>query len=285
MISRLPRCAGRALFVLVSMLSGQAVRASSVLTILPLGDSITYGYQGSALPADPGGYRGTLYTDLTAKGYNVQLVGSETANPPTNLPATADGQEGHPSYVIADAKGTSLAGSLADNIDTWLGPNGPKPDVVLLMIGVNNILERYHLEQGPYELGALVRRINELDPGAKILVSTLLPVNLPQFSQYPLNQDIQRFNQALEGPDGVIASLQKSGIQAGLVDIGSLFTASDLADGLHPNVEGYVKLGHAWASAVEGLGGPGGAPEPLPVVTLGVGMVGVWLRRGRRARS
>src|SRR6185437_3759590 len=37
-----------------------AVASAGPLTIMPMGDSITYGY------GDPGGYRAQLYTDLSA---------------------------------------------------------------------------------------------------------------------------------------------------------------------------------------------------------------------------
>jgi lysophospholipase L1-like esterase len=261
------RSLARLSVILLACACMNAQASASVLQIMPLGDSITYGYEGANVPADPGGYRTTLYQDLTAAGYHVQLVGSETANPPLGLPAAADGQEGHVGYVIADQ--SSPGGSLADHVAQWVGPKAAMPDVVLLMIGANNIDLNHDVQQAPYQLAALVKRITELDPKATVLVSTLSPIDVPVY-----NQEVQAFNARLSGPDGVVASLRKSGVKVELVNVGGLLTTSDLIDGLHPSPEGYVKLGHAWASAVEGLGGAGGAPEPSTLAILGGGMSG-----------
>jgi len=48
--------------------------------ILPLGDSITYGY-----PV-PGGYRLPLYQLLTNAGYNVDFTGTQTLAEPAERP-------------------------------------------------------------------------------------------------------------------------------------------------------------------------------------------------------
>ncbi len=51
------------------------------LTIMPLGDSITGGFNGSeSNPATPGGYRDALYNDLTSIGYSVEYVDANTQN-------------------------------------------------------------------------------------------------------------------------------------------------------------------------------------------------------------
>src|SRR5712692_3908966 len=53
--------------------------AEADFTIMPLGDSITYGF-----PV-PGGYRNRLYSDLRNAGYSFSFVGTSTDNPSSLL--------------------------------------------------------------------------------------------------------------------------------------------------------------------------------------------------------
>lgn len=80
--------------VLFSIISATAFAAS--LRIMPLGDSITYG-QGW----DPhGGYRAVLREKLVAAGYDVDYVGTQSANQGT-LAQSGDVQhEGHPGWTV-----------------------------------------------------------------------------------------------------------------------------------------------------------------------------------------
>ncbi len=251
---------------------------AAAIQIMPLGDSITWGYAGGMSPVDPGGYRGRLYNDLTNAGDNVQFVGGTTANPVPGLPAAAQGHEGHIGDVIANSDSTNQA--LADNVGTWLGPNGAHPDIVLLMIGTNNIIANHDVEAAPYQLGALIKRIAELDPKAHVYVSTLLPLIYPNWEQ-----QVHEFNARISGPDGVIAGLQRAGVNVTLVDIGNQLTLADTNDGAHPSPAGYDKIATAWADAIEGKPlPPGVAPEPSTCLLVGAGALAyLWRRRAGRS--
>ncbi len=217
--------------------------AADPLKIMPLGDSITYGV--TSITNTPGGYRARLYRDLTAAGTHVQFVGSSTLNPDPNLPAAAQGQEGHLGYLIS-GMGTYASYSLDTYIDQWLAPdNGVNPDVILLMTGANNIVGNYRVAEASRDLAALVTHIASLRPTAKILVSTLTP-QLPPVDELL----VQQYNQALGGPTGVIAQLQARGENVALVDAGDALTVADLSDWVHPTAAGYVKLGDAWFQAL-----------------------------------
>ena len=96
--------------------------------VMPLGDSITEGKDGSS---DGGGYREELFRRAHADGKAIKLVGSQS-----NGPATVDGvtwprnHEGFSGYTI----GALLNNNLTQNaIKTY------KPNIVLLMIGTNNL--------------------------------------------------------------------------------------------------------------------------------------------------
>ncbi len=245
---------------------------------MPLGDSITYGYDNPT--PTPGGYRGTLYNDLTNAGYNVQMVGSETANPPTGLPAAADGQEGHPGYLISGIGGYASISLNGPNIEQWLAPgNGVNPNLILLEIGTNEILGNYHVQSATSDLAALVTHLLQLRPNAEVLVSTISPLASPTY-----NAEVATYNNALSGPNGVIAQLQAEGENVKLVNAGGTLSVSDLSnDDIHPSAEGYAKLGDAWAAAVEqalssptvvpALSNPTVAPEPSTFAIFGAGVL------------
>jgi lysophospholipase L1-like esterase len=260
-----------ALFILaIGWSSGSEANASSsTISIMPLGDSITNGYD---VPNDvPGGYRATLYQDLTSAGYNVQMVGSETANSNPSLPAAAAGQEGHVGYLIAGTGGYASFSLNGSNIDQWLAPgNGVNPNLILLQIGTNEIQGDYHVQSAPYELAALVTHILQLRPNAEVLVSTITPL-----VNATANAEVNTFNAALSGPNGIIAQLQAEGENVQLVNAGGTVPVSDISpDGIHPTAAGYAVLGNAWATAVEeALSKPTVAPEPSTLALFGVGLL------------
>ena len=101
------------------------------ITIWPLGDSITYG-AGVA-----GGYRETLYSNLTARGCVPELVGTRTDNSTTLLTAAFQTHhEGHSGYSITNAvniDGGTRAG-IYEGVVSW-HTSIATPDVILLMIG------------------------------------------------------------------------------------------------------------------------------------------------------
>jgi lysophospholipase L1-like esterase len=263
--------AGSLILLLLGIGSVEEARASSsTVAIMPLGDSITYGY-GTTIPSTPGGYRSTLYKDLTGAGYNVQMVGSSTLNPDPTLPAAANSHEGHVGYLIAGSPPYSSFSLNGANIDSWLAPgNGVNPNLVLLEIGTNEIQGSYHVTSAPFELAALVTHILELRPKAEVLVSTITPL-----ANATTNAEAQTFNNALSGPTGIIAQLQAQGENVQLVNAGGSLSVSDLsADGVHPSAAGYQKLGNAWATAVEeALAVPVVAPEPSTFALFGVGLL------------
>ena len=254
---------------------------ASPITIMPLGDSITYGYS-DPVPV-PGGYRSVLYRDLVGAGYTPQFVGSLTNNPDPTLPAAAQAHEGHAGWLIAGT-GRYASYSVSSYIGQWLAPgNGINPNLILLELGSNEYVGRYHEAAAPYELAALITRIAELRPNAEILVSTISPLSEPTF-----NARVQAFNNALSGPDGLVAQLQKRGEKVILVNAGGSLAVSDLAhDGVHPTQAGYVKLGDAWFKAIQSLNGPVPipAPEPSTLLVLGCGFLGLLsvARAGSRA--
>jgi lysophospholipase L1-like esterase len=199
---------------------------SDSMRIMPLGDSITDGYN------IPGGYRVDLEDELRASGIRFDFVGSQH-NGPRSL-ADHD-HEGHNGWRI---------GQLQSYVDAWLTTY--QPDVVLLLIGTNDILQHYRLATAPDRLVTLVDLIRTVRPTTKIFLSTLPPIANPAD-----NSRITTYNADVID---VVRTRAEAGEPIRLVDGGGALTISDLADGLHPNATGYSKLADAWRAALTANG-------------------------------
>lgn len=221
--------------------------AADLGNIWPLGDSITYGANYA------GGYRETLYTNLTARGYTFNLVGTLTSNPSTLL--TTAGQthhDGHSGYSITNATdifGTARAG-IYEGIVTWhLSINAP--DVILLLIGINDLNIGYQINTAPQRLDLLVTRLFSYYPNTRLLVASLPDADQNNAYRHSATNDItvavSNYN---TGIISVVANHRALGQQISFVDIHSGLTLADLGDGLHPSAAGYIKMGNIWADAI-----------------------------------
>ena len=228
----------------VTMLTSQSVTANfhciysnTVLRVLPLGDSITFGV------GDPnfGGYRTGLWNSFVANHNNIDFVGSLSSGP-ASLPDKDN--EGHSGWKIEE---------IASITDSVL--SAYRPDIILLLIGTNNIGPSY----GPgtsASLSALLDQITHDSPNAYLFVSTLPPMNSGW------NSEVQDFNMYLPG---IVNSKVSQGKKVFLVDTYGVLTLADLADGVHPTVAGYAKMAAAWYSAIQSFVTASVLPPPPPV--------------------
>ena len=227
---------------------GSAFAVEPPVRILPLGDSLTY---GEALTSVQGGYRNRLYTVLTNAGYNVDFLGNESDTSNPTLPDKD--HEGHPAFLIDE---------IQTNIDDWLG-TVDDPDVILLLIGTNDVWQDLNLAQAPTRLGNLIADIATKRPFAKIIVSNL-PRRVDNISgDYEAKQ--VTFNNALPG---VVAQQVALGRQVTLLDMHSVLNTGIgdySSDGVHPSTSGYVKMANAWAPKITDVIEPTGTTNP-PVI-------------------
>jgi acyl-CoA thioesterase I len=200
-------------------------RASRTLKIMPLGDSITDGY------GVPGGYRIYLWQDLAERGYNVDFVGS-LQNGPSELPDKD--HEGHSGWRIRDIR---------SQIAAWL--QQAQPDLILLIIGSNDILKNDTPETAPDRLRSLLDEIFARVPQAKIVVGSIPPMADPA-----RNRQVRDYNAALKS---AIAQQKEQGKQVFLVDVYAAIDLNDLPDGLHPNARGHKKIAAVWDKALATL--------------------------------
>lgn len=128
-------------------------------------------------------------------------------------------------------------------MDGWL--DRTQPDVVLLMIGTNDMIQGYNLSGAPARLGALLDRIAARRPSATVVVASITPLR-----DGTHDARARAFNAALPG---LVSTRASQGKKVRFVDAYSRLGLGDLADGVHPNSAGYAKLAEMWLGALRGL--------------------------------
>lgn len=192
------------------------------LKIMPLGDSITEGYNV------PGGYRIDLWQALRERGDRLEFVGSQENGPPE---LGDRHHEGYPGWRIDE---------LHQQVEDWL--RAAQPDIILLLIGTNDIVQGYAVERAPARLDALIDELFRHRPQAQVFVGSIPPIDEPQ-----LNARVEAYNQAIAQQ---IQVRQRQGDRLTFVDLYSGLTPEDLADGIHPNRQGHRKIAQMWYDAL-----------------------------------
>ena len=252
-----------------TFLSSAQIEAADLGKIMPLGDSITLGVGSPAT----GGYREPLYDLLTEAGHDFEFVGS-LSDYQGGLPNAQKYHEGHSGYVIS--AGTSGRGGIADNIATWLGPSGVTPDIILLMIGSNDVSLDYKRYEAPDRLSSLISVISNketgLAPNAKLIVAQIVPR-----ADAATNTKVITFNASVAT---MVAFHQDLGENVSLVDMYTALNGSaDLSDLIHPNKGGYEKMAKVW---VDGIQAATAVPEPSSIVVFITGLLALSLCTWRR---
>ena len=218
---------------------GQALEPP--IRIMPLGDSLTY---GEALTTVQGGYRNRLYELLTAGNFNVDFTGTfrDTDNP--TLPDVD--HQGWPGARTDQLRG---------QIDGWLRVT-EDPDVVLLLIGTNDIWQNRTVTATLNNLSSLIDDIATRRPFARIIVSTL-----PPRTDSTTYENLQLQYNA--GIPAVVEQHVALGRQVSMLDMHPVLTPFDYSsDGVHPSTGGYQKMAAAWSAALNSVTTPLGGDNP-----------------------
>ncbi len=210
--------------------------------ILALGDSITYGAGGSG-----GGYRVPLFRKARERNREVTFVGRVNTGPPTvDGVAFPSGHEGYPGYTISACGGRNGIAPLVASAMV-----SAHPDVVLLMIGTNDVDAGCDLPSMPGRLGALVDSIFEASPDTFVVVANLVPSQNEAFDARAL-----AYGHAIPGLVSARARASNGRRRTAFVDMTSAFRKVPefrtklLADMLHPNDAGYAVMADVWATAL-----------------------------------
>jgi lysophospholipase L1-like esterase len=118
-----------------------------------------------------------------------------------------------------------------------------QPQIVLLMIGTNDVDSNIDLSGAPTRLGNLIDDITTQAPDALLVVATIVPID-----EVDSNQNAVAYNAAL--PD-LVSARAKAGKHVVLLDNYAIFAAQPnfetlLSDSMHPNDAGYAVLGNAF---------------------------------------
>jgi lysophospholipase L1-like esterase len=189
--------------------------------LMPIGDSITYGYLGESI----GGYRGPLYKALKTAGYNVTMVGSQNCGQPVESPMC----EGHSGWAANGLEQDIVQKGLIE-------PS--RPDIIMLMIGVNSLNADSSPAGVERALGDLKILIDDLfvrAPNAQMIVSSILATTY--------NQAVPTYN---AGIAPIVEAKRNKGFRITFVDLNPSVPLSAMDDKLHPNITGYNLLAEAW---------------------------------------
>lgn len=197
--------------------------------ILPFGDSITFGI-GFA-----GGYRVELFRKALAAKQHITFLGSLS-----NGPDSVDGQpfpkqnEGHSGWKIAQLEPLIPSPALST-----------VPDIVLLMIGTNDIAQNDNLSAAPDRLNSLLDKLKGAAPNALVVVAQITPLGNGSSTQA-----IETYNMAV---GDLVQKRVAAGEHISLVDMYTGFPTSELGDGVHPNEMGYSRMADVWYAAISGI--------------------------------
>jgi lysophospholipase L1-like esterase len=212
---------------------------------MPLGDSLTSGNY----PGRVHSYRGYLEDLLREAGYHFDFVGTKSrlAQGGKDLD-----HEGHSGYTIGPDKARFCeeceTANLYDHLEKYLQT---EPDIILLLIGINDLLplevRPVKPEEAPGKLAALVERIQDLRPGTYIFLASLAPVNYRDESQWPAYQAVNREAEAIAAREatGRIIFVDVNWILEHTLD-----SEMDFADGIHLGEGGARKLAQTWFEAL-----------------------------------
>jgi lysophospholipase L1-like esterase len=133
----------------------------------------------------------------------------------------------------------------------WLMEAYPA-DVVMLQIGTNDILSYYDTEHMGERLEILVDSIlSHMEEDGLVYVATIpymdasdtTYINEYVFTVESMDEIVDSYNSQIRE---MVARMQSEGKNVALCDINSVLTKDDLYDGVHPNAEGYAKMGAYW---------------------------------------
>jgi lysophospholipase L1-like esterase len=242
-----------AAFVTLSTASAQ----KSSGKIMPLGDSITHGFNGINYPngSIPGGYRKQLGARLSSAGHTYDFIGTSSANSSVGMDPHHNGFNGiRTDQVLA-------------KLSTWLASN---PDIVLMHLGTNDLIQHVPLSTLVSNLGTLIQKITTNAPRRQLYVATIIPI-IDKRDGYTAAQWVSVIGAYNVEVRNLVKHYASQGRQVFLVEMnaGLVYTASSSinkffqpGDGTHPGQAGYNQMGDMWFKAIQSKG------TGTPVITI-----------------
>jgi lysophospholipase L1-like esterase len=176
-----------------------------------------------------------LFSKAVAGQKKITFTGSLSNGPNTVAgQALPKNNEGHSGRTITQVAGLIPSPAL----------NTPL-NIILLMIGTNDVHASSGQATMPDRLGQLLDKIIGAAPNALLVVAKITPL-----SNASWNATIKTYNDAMPG---LVQTRVTAGKHVMLVDMNTGFTSSMLSsDGIHPNQSGYNFMGDVWYAAISG---------------------------------
>jgi hypothetical protein len=211
--------------------------------VLPFGDSITMGVGDES----NAGYRAPLFALAVAARQKMTFTGSQS-----NGPTTVSGQpfpqnhEGHSGWTIDPGYGSWGAGGISSLVPTPAFTT--LPDIVLLMIGTNDVYASSGQSTMTNRLAALLDKILSTAPDALLVVAKITPLT----TGGGYRDIIKTYNDAIPG---LVQTRAAAGKHIVVVDMNSNFNTQTMlnSDGIHPNTNGYKFMANQWYAAIGSL--------------------------------
>ena len=244
------------LFSSVWYASSPEVKAIGSVNIMPIGDSITFGL------GEDGGYRKYLDYALKTKDIAFDMVGPEGSNSASfnynGQSCQYDGNHaGYSGYTIKQQYPIPSWGEngLLEKLQSKDAVKQAQPDIVLLIIGTNDMTANRNLSDCEQDLHALIDYLlgNMPEDGVVFMGS------IPEFTAYGGNaQRVGNYNNTVQK----VAESYGENVQFADVH-GCLNGMADMSsDNLHPSGAGYEKMGKFWAEVIaEHLSGQNDDPD------------------------
>lgn len=222
--------------LLAAFLAVSFVAQADVIKIMPLGDSLTAGgYNIDKVWHVDGGYREHLWNMVKDAGKEIDFVGrlSHGSFPDTN-------HEGYSGWKIHEVAAIS---------EEALKLN--QPDVILLIIGGNDLFRDYEVNSAPLRLREMVDNIlRRVSPKVKLFVGSTLITSSRTFTNR-----VKKYNKRIAEE---VRDLQKYYANLYWVDMYKESqiknSSEDLTDGVHPTYSGYRKMASVWYRALNAAG-------------------------------
>ena len=210
------------------------------IRILPLGDSITQTRQ------DYESYRYPLWKKLIDSGTNFDFIGSETQT----YGGTRSWSDYNGHSFDQDHEGHSgwRAEQINSSLNGWL--SGYTPDIVLIHLGTNDILDEQSTSSTVTDLMNVIAKLRADNANVSILLAKIIPSswNTRGGSNIPANPGVIALNNEL---DGLANALSTSASLVAIVDMYDGFSiTNNTYDGTHPNSSGEGVLAQRWFDAM-----------------------------------
>lgn len=209
------------------------------LTIMPIGDSITQGSAGWRT------YRCALDGKLQDAAVSFDFVGG--LNEPNG-----GGSYGCPDPFDQDHEGRW--GKRVDEVtgDVVSSVEARQPDIALIHLGTNDILQGQGAASTATELQSLISGLQGAKPDITILVAQIIPCD-PSGGNPPFGSRCTSDLPALNSSIASFGSLSTAESTVIVVDMATDFSLGDLRDDVHPTNDGDEVIATRWMTAIQGV--------------------------------